>query len=561
MKQHELISATLEGRATYVIKNANVVNVFTNEIIHADVALYGDTIIGVGEYEAEHEFDAQGAYLCPGFIDSHVHIESSMVIPPSYARVIMPHGTTGIVADPHEIANVSGIPGIRAMYKFSEGLPLRVYFMLPSCVPATRFETSGAELLAEDMLPLVKKSRVLGLGEVMDYASTIGGDKDMLDKIRLFEGRPIDGHAPMVTGRALNAYRVAGPSTDHECSTYEEVLEKLRTGMAIMLRIGSAAKGMDKILKMIAENKLPTENMTFCTDDKHIENIRAEGHINCIARLAVSCGIAPVEAVKMASYNAARLFGLKRAGAVAVGYRGDMVLFKDLKEFEVVQVFAGGAPYEDKEFLYPPIPQEVYHSVHMAPLKPESLRLAATGEEMPVISMVEGQLVTKLVYRKVQTENGAFKPDAKLTKLAVIERHHASGAIGLGIVEGMNIVGGAIASTVAHDSHNLVVAGDNDADMILAADSLRDCGGGYSVVSRGVVIARLPLPVAGLMTDAPIDGVIERQRALLDAAKSLGAKAESDPLISLSFLALPVIPEVRLTDKGLFDVTKMQFVE
>jgi adenine deaminase len=561
LKQHELVQAAFEGRATYVIKNARVVNVFTNEIIEADVAIYEDTIIGVGSYSAEREYDAKGAYLCPGFIDSHVHIESSMVIPPSFARVIMPHGTTGIIADPHEIANVSGTAGIRAMYKFSEGLPLRVYFMMPSCVPATKFETSGAELLAEDMLPFTKKSRILGLGEVMDYVSVINADKDMLDKIRLFDGRPIDGHAPLVSGRALNAYRIAGPATDHECSNYDEVLEKLRTGMGIMLRVGSAAKGMDDILRKIAKNKLPTENMTFCTDDKHIENIRAEGHINHIARLAVSCGIDPVEAVKMASYNAARIYGLKRAGAVAVGYRADMVLFKDLKDFEVVQVFTGGEPYEDREFPYPLIPQEVFHSVHMAPLTRNSLVLKTDKDVMPVISMVEEQLVTKLVYRKVQLENGAFKPDAKLTKLAVIERHHATGRIGLGIVEGLNIVGGAIASTVAHDSHNLVVAGDNDADMILAADSLRECGGGYSVVSHGVVIARLPLPVAGLMTDAPIDGVIERQRALLDAACSLGAKAESDPLIALSFLALPVIPDVRLTDKGLFDVVNMRFVQ
>lgn len=561
MKQHELIQAALAGRATFVIKNARVVNVFTNEVLEADVAMYGDTIIGVGEYSAENEYDAGGAYLCPGLIDAHVHIESSMVIPPSFARVIMPHGTTGIVADPHEIANVAGVAGVRAMYKFSEGLPLRVYFMMPSCVPCTKFETSGAELLAEDMVPFTKKSRILGLGEVMDYVSVIESDKDMLDKIRLFEGRPIDGHAPLVSGRALNAYRIAGPSTDHECSNYDEVLEKLRTGMSIMLRVGSAAKGMDEILRRIAEAGLPTENMMFCTDDKHIENIRAEGHINAIARLAVACGIDPVEAVKMASYNAARTYGLKRAGAVAVGYRADMVLFKDLKDFEVVKVFTGGAPYEDRELPLPLIPQEVFGSVHMAPLTPRSFVLKTETDVMPVIIMVEEQLVTKLTYAKVNVENGAFKPDARYTKLAVIERHHATGRMGLGIVEGLHLVGGAIASTVAHDSHNLVVAGDNDADMALAADSLRECGGGYSVVSHGVVIARLPLPVAGLMTDAPIDGVIERQRALLDAAYSLGAKQGSDPLIALSFLALPVIPDVRLTDKGLFDVVTTQFIK
>ncbi len=563
MKQIEPIQAARTGNATYVIRNANVVNVFTKEILHTDVALYEDTIIGIGEgYSAPEELDAGGAYLCPGFIDAHVHIESSMVTPDSFARVIMPHGTTTIIADPHEIANVAGTQGIRAIYKLSDDLQLRVMFMMPSCVPATPFEHSGATILAEDMEQFMRKSRILGLGEVMDSVSTINGSKDMLDKIRLFDHRPIDGHAPLLSGRDLNAYRVAGPSTDHECSNYEEVIEKLRTGMRILIRIGSAANGIEDILCKIVKNHIPTDNIMFCTDDKHIENIRREGHINCIARLAVKCGIEPAEAVRMASYNAARAYGLNKIGAIAPGYTAEMVLFKDLKDFEVVKVFNRfGRVYDPTPMPMPFIPKQVFDSVHIAPLTDDSFKLKAK-ETMPVIGLIPGQIVTQLRERQVKRDqDGCFVSSGSLNKLAVIERHHATGNIGLGIVEGMNIKNGAIASTVAHDSHNLVVAGDNDRDMRIAAESLASCGGGYSVVSRGVVLARLPLPIAGLITNAPVEQVLSIQRALLDAAASIGAGGESDPLITLSFLALPVIPAARLTDIGLFDAEKFQFIK
>ena len=563
MRQKELIRAAYEGKATFVIKNANVVNVFTNEIIRADVALYNDVIIGVGEFHCENEYDAQGAYLTPGFIDAHVHIESSMVTPASFMKVIMPLGTTTIIADPHEIANVSGVPGIRAMYKLTDDLPLRVLFMMPSCVPATPFEHSGAKLVAEDMEAFMHKSRILGLGEVMDYVSVVNTEQEMLDKLRLFDGRPIDGHAPLITGRALNAYRIAGPSSDHECSDYDEILEKLRSGMRVMIRIGSAANGMEEILRRIVRENLPTENLLFCTDDKHIEDIRREGHINCNARVAVEAGISPVEAVKMATWNTARAYNLRNLGAIAPGYKADMVLFEDLKNFRVKQVFTRfGRPYESNAVLpVPLLPPQVFDSVHIAPVREKDLALACS-EVAPVISMVERQLMTKLVEKKVPRDgNGFFVARDGFNKLAVIERHHATGSMALGILEGLGIQNGALASTVAHDSHNLVVAGDNDRDMLTALESLRECGGGYCVVSRGVVLARLPLPIAGLMSDAPVDSVLEIQRALLDAAHSLGAKQDADPLIALSFLALPVIPEVRLTDEGLFDVIRAQFIQ
>ncbi len=563
MRQSELIRAAYEGKNTLVIKNANVVNVFTDEIVRADVAVYEDVIIGVGSYSGENEIDAGGAYLAPGFIDAHVHIESSMVIPSSFMKVIMPHGTTTVIADPHEIANVAGAAGIRAMYKLTDELPLRVLFMLPSCVPATPFEHSGAKLVAEDMEQFMHKSRVLGLGEVMDANSVINCSQEMLDKLRLFDKRPIDGHAPMLEGMGLNAYRVAGAFSDHECSTYEEVKQKLATGMNILLRIGSAANNMDGVLRRIAEEKLPTRNMMFCTDDKHIEDIRREGHINANARMAVAAGIDPIDAIKMASYNAARAYGIRGVGAIAPGYKADMVLLEDLKDFKVKQVISRfGRPYTGEEQIPSPIlPPQVFNSVRLPEISKYDLALRC-HVSAPVIKMIPHQLVTELVYRDVERdENGCFIPSEGMVKLAVIERHHATGSMAVGILEGLGIKHGAVASTVAHDSHNLVVAGDNDEDMLMAIESLRDCGGGYSVVSRGVVLARLPLPIAGLMTAAPVNDVLEIQQALLDALYSLGAKRDSDPLIALSFMALPVIPAVKLTDEGLFDAVNFKFIK
>ncbi len=563
MRQSELIRAAYEGKNTLVIKNANVVNVFTDEIVRADVAVYEDVIIGVGSYSGENEIDAGGAYLAPGFIDAHVHIESSMVIPSSFMKVIMPHGTTTVIADPHEIANVAGAAGIRAMYKLTDELPLRVLFMLPSCVPATPFEHSGAKLVAEDMEQFMHKSRILGLGEVMDANSVINCSQEMLDKLRLFDKRPIDGHAPMLEGMGLNAYRVAGAFSDHECSTYEEVKQKLATGMNILLRIGSAANNMDGVLRRIAEEKLPTRNMMFCTDDKHIEDIRREGHINANARMAVAAGIDPIDAIKMASYNAARAYGIRGVGAIAPGYKADMVLLEDLKDFKVKQVISRfGRPYTGEEQIPSPIlPPQVFNSVRLPEISKYDLALRC-HVSAPVIKMIPHQLVTELVYRDVERdENGCFIPSDGMVKLAVIERHHATGSMAVGILEGLGIKHGAVASTVAHDSHNLVVAGDNDEDMLMAIESLRECGGGYSVVSRGVVLARLPLPIAGLMTAAPVNDVLEIQQALLDALYSLGAKRDSDPLIALSFMALPVIPAVKLTDEGLFDAVNFKFIK
>lgn len=563
MQKSRLRAAILNAanrNAALVIKNAKIVNVFTEEIIEGDVAMRDGIIIGVGEYTGRVEIDAKGGYLCPGLIDGHVHIESSMAHPSRFANVILEKGTTSIIADPHEIANVCGSDGIQYMLDQTEWLPLSVFMMVPSCVPATAFETSGAKLTARDMEPFISHPRVLGLGEVMDYVAVVEGEGEMLDKLHLFRHHPIDGHAPTLTGDALNAYCVAGPQTDHECITYDEVLEKLRKGLRIHLRLGSANRNVEEIMKQIAQNNLPTRRMSFCTDDKHLADIREEGHINYIVRRAVANGIPAIKAIQMATINTAEAYGIRHYGAVAPGYRADLVLFDNLTDFNPQFVITDGKVFEPSVDSHIKPDPKIYNSVHLAPRKPDIFKMPITGKAN-ILRLIPKELVTALDVEEVYTENGLFVPRDGLLKLAVLERHHSSGRVGLGILRGFDIKDGAIATTVGHDSHNLVVVGDNDADMLLAVDVLEECGGGYVVVSRGEVLAKLVLSVAGLMSDAPLEVILKHQRELLDAAGKLGIHTESDPFITLSFIALPVIPDVRLTDMGLFNVKKMEFFD
>ena len=561
MQKSRLRAAILNAanrNAALVIKNAKIVNVFTEEIIEGDVAMRDGIIIGVGEYSGRVEIDAKGGYLCPGLMDGHVHIESSMAHPSRFANVILEKGTTSIIADPHEIANVCGSDGIQYMLDQTEWLPLSVFVMVPSCVPATAFETSGAKLTARDLEPFISHPRVLGLGEVMDYVATVEGEGEMLDKLHLFRHHPIDGHAPTLSGDALNAYCTAGPQTDHECITYEEVLEKLRKGLRIHLRLGSANRNVEEIMKKIAQNNLPTRRMSFCTDDKHLSDIREEGHINYIVRRAVANGIPAIEAIQMATINTADAYGIRHYGAVAPGYRADLVLFDNLTDFNPQFVITDGKVFEPSADTHIKPDPKIYNSVHLAPRKPDIFKMPLAGKAN-IIRLIPRELVTALDVEEVYTENGLFVPRDGLLKLAVLERHHASGRVGLGILRGFDIKNGAIATTVGHDSHNLVVVGDNDADMLMAVDVLEECGGGYVVVSGGEVLAKLVLSVAGLMSDAPLEVILKHQRELLLAAEHLGIHTESDPFITLSFIALPVIPDVRLTDMGLFNVRTMEF--
>ncbi len=563
MQKSRLRAAILNAacrNAALVIKNAKIVNVFTEEIVEGDVAMRDGIIIGVGSYSGKAEIDAKGGYLCPGLIDGHVHIESSMSHPSRFANVILEKGTTSIIADPHEIANVCGSDGIQYMLDQTEWLPLSVFIMVPSCVPSTAFETSGAKLTARDLEAFIDHPRVLGLGEVMDYPATVEGDGEMLDKLHLFRHHPIDGHAPTLTGDALNAYCVAGPHTDHECITYDEVIEKLRNGLRIHLRLGSANRGVEEIMKQIAENNVPTRRMSFCTDDKHLADIREEGHINYIIRRAVANGISPMHAIQMATINTANTYGIRHYGAVAPGYRADLVLFDNLKDFNPQVVISDGKLFEPSVDTHIKPDPKIYNSVHLAPRKPDIFKMPVSGKAR-ILRLIPKELVTALDEEEVPAKDGCFVPGNGLIKLAVLERHHASGRVGLGILRGLDIKDGAIATTVGHDSHNLIVAGDNDADMMLAIDTLEECGGGYVVVSKGEVLAKLVLSVAGLMSDAPLENILKHQRELLAAAAKLGVHTDSDPFITLSFIALPVIPAVRLTDMGLFDVTKMEFYE
>ena len=563
MDNYRLRNAILNAasrNAALVIKNANIVNVFTGTIEQGDVAIRDGIILGIGNYSGREEIDAKGAYLCPGLIDGHVHIESSMAHPSRFADCVLQQGTTTVIADPHEIANACGTDGIQYMLDQTEWLPLSVFFMIPSCVPCTSFETSGAKLVATDMEPFLSHKRVIGLGEVMDYVSVVSGDGEMLDKLKLFERRPIDGHAPLLSGDDLNAYCIAGPRTDHECSTYDEIFEKMRKGMRIHIRVGSACRGMEELMRKVADNKLPTRRMLFCTDDKHLEDIEREGHINYILRLAVANGISPIEAVQMATINAAETYGLQRYGAIAPGYRADMVLFDNLTDFNPIMVFSNGIQFKPHPDTLLKRDPRIYNSVHLAPRKPGILDLPV-HENMPVINLVPGELITNLTFETVPEKDGKFMPTPDILKAAVFERHMSSGRVGVGILRGMRLTNGAIASTVGHDSHNLIVVGDNDGDMLAAVDALEACSGGFVVVSQGKVQAQLPLPIAGLMSDLPLHEIIERQKQLLTAFRSIGEYPDGDPFVTLSFIALPVIPYVRITDMGVFDVTKMQFVQ
>lgn len=549
-----------------VLKNSKIVNVFSHEIVHADVAIDNGIIVGIGEYNSENEIDMKGKYLAPGLIDGHVHIESSMVVPPQFARTVVPRGTTTIIADPHEIANVLGIEGIKYMIDASEDLPMNIYFMLPSCVPATSFEHSGAVLRAEELKELIDHERILGLGELMDYPSVISASKGTLDKIEIAKNKIIDGHGPEIGGKELNAYVIAGVSTEHECSTVEEMLNRLRLGMKILIREGSAARNLETLVRGITKEN--SRRCLFCTDDKHPEDILEKGHIDHNVRLAIKNGMDPITAIQIGTINAAECYGLKNIGAIAPGFDADIIVLDDLKNFNVLEVYKNGKKIaQSKKALFNVKTLDnsnVVDTVRIKDISKEDLELKLTSDIVNVIRLLPHSLVTEKVVRKVATENGFFKyhENLDILKMAVIERHNATGNIGMGLVEDFRLKGGAIASTIAHDSHNLIVIGDNDEDMLLAINEVSKVGGGITICSKGKVLKTLSLPIAGLISDDPMEKVDEELKEMLHIAyDKLGVSEKIDPFMTLSFLALPVIPEVKVTDKGLFDVTKFDFMD
>ncbi|HLR34333.1 MAG TPA: adenine deaminase [Tissierellales bacterium] len=554
-----------DEKAPLVLKDANVVNVFSHEIVKANVAVYKDKIVGIGDYEGIKEVNLEGKILAPGFVDSHVHIESSMTTPSQFAKVIVPRGTTTIIADPHEIANVKGNDGINFILEDSEDLPLDVYVMLPSCVPATPFENSGAVLKAEDLKEFIDHERVLGLGELMNYPGVVAGDEEILDKILLAENRIIDGHGPIIEDKELNTYVLAGVKTEHESSTLEELRNRIRLGMYILIREGSAARNLTTLVKGLTKENI--RRCLFCTDDKHPEDILKDGHIDHNMRLAIKEGIDPIDAIKIGTLNAAECYGLKGKGAIAPGYYADLVVIDNLEDFNILQVFKDGKLVgENLKPLFNTTEvdtSKVKNSVNIKKVEKEDLAINLNSNKARIIKLQSHSLVTEMVEKSVNIKNGEFQyGNEDILKVAVVERHKATGNIGLGLVEGFKLKGGAIGSTIAHDSHNLIVIGDNDEDILLAINELEKIGGGITVVSKGEVLKSLPLEIGGIMSQQSVEKVSYKLKDMLKLSyEKLNVSKGLDPFMTLSFIALPVIPDIKITDLGLFHVSNFKFID
>lgn len=552
-----------EQKADLVIKNAQIVNVLSEEIYQADVAIKDGIIAGVGAcYLGEKEIDANGKFISPSFIDGHVHIESSMLLPSEFAKMVVPSGTTTVVADPHEISNVIGLHGISFMREASKDLPLDVYMMLPSCVPASPYETSGFELNSYDLSMLIDSPWVLGIAEMMNFPGVINLDSEVLSKIKLGidKKKRIDGHAPYLSEKDLCAYVAAGVSSDHECTIPEEAIEKLRHGMYIMIREGSAAKDLDALIPVLKE--CPTRKCVFVTDDRYPWALKE--HINEMVARVVKNGVSPIKAIQMASLNTAEYFGIKNLGAIAPGYKADMLLFDNLEDFVPKTVIKNGQIVAQDGKMIIEIEKKSLSSlrgtVNIRWIDKEDLKIKAEGDTVNAIEVTSGLLVTKAIEAKVNVEDGyaVSNVEEDVLKILVIERHKASGNIGKGFVKGFGLKSGAIASTVAHDSHNMIVIGTNDDDMFKAIKELVKSQGGKVIVKDGEVVAKLELPIAGLMSEQTSEDVIQKAEELKQGEKIVGCSID-EPFMTMAFLSLSVIPELKLTDKGLMDVMKGKF--
>ena len=564
----ELISAARgEIEVDLLLEGAEIVNTLSGEQHHADVAVHKGRVVGFDCLSAKECIDLSGFVLSPGFIDGHVHIESAMVTVPEYARAVVPKGTTSVIIDPHEIANVLGVEGIKYMLESSRHVPLNVYVMLPSCVPATNMETSGAVLDAESLSKLMDDERVLGLAEVMNYPGVVFRDPEVLKKIRLAGNKRVDGHAPQLSGRDLTAYIAAGIKSDHECTTLEEASEKLRQGMHIMIREGSAAKNLLELLPLVTPQN--ARQFIFVSDDRHSADILREGHIDFMIKTAIKHGLDPILALQIASLNAAVYFGLRDLGAIAPGYRADIAVMDDLESLNIVKVIKDGKLVAEDGYLTArleatPVPKGTTMRIGLLDVGSFRIRSERIGSEPSparVIGIIPDQIITKSLAIQPKTANGLVvaDPDKDVLKMAVVERHRATGNVGLGLVKGFGLQSGAIATSVAHDSHNIVVVGVSDEEMLDAVLKVKEMGGGLAVIKEGRIKAGLALPVAGLLSEMYMRDVAEGIDDCIDAAHDLGCLLK-DPFMTLSFLCLPVIPELKLTDKGLVDVAKFQLV-
>jgi adenine deaminase len=532
--------------ADVVVRGGRVLSVFTREWLDVDVAVADGWIAGVGDYDGREVVDASGRYVVPGFIDAHMHLESTKLLPDEFARLVLPLGTTAVVLDPHELANVLGTDGVHWLLDACDGLPLDFYFMASSSIPASAFESPRRPLLSGDLESLLRRRRVLGLAEMMNFPGVINADPTELQKLELAEGVHVDGHAPGVLGHALNAYVASGIRSDHEALTEEEGRERLRKGMWLLIREASMARNLQALLPLVRE--FGTNRIAFCTDDRDPEDIAENGHINGMVREAVATGIAPEDAIVLATLNPATWHRLWHLGAIAPGYQADLLLLADLERFEPEVTLKHGRPVE--EIPEPEVPEWVKHSVRNRPVSAEDFRIDWEGGKARVIGLVPDQVVTELVEEE---------PSDELAKIAVVERHLGTGRIGLGFVRGSGLQRGALASTVSHDAHNIIVIGKNDADMAKAVMHLGELGGGIVVVDEGEVTAELPLPVAGLLADAPLAEVIRRSLECNDAARAVGWSGAT-PFLTLSFLGLSVIPSLKITDRGLVDVDRFEIV-
>ena len=544
-------------KAELVFKNGRVFSSGTGEFIEGDVAVADGIVIGVGTYEGETEIDLDGKVICPGFIDSHLHLESTLVTPGELVRQAAQCGTTTFIVDPHESANVSGTDGIDYILDQTEDAPANVYVMMPSCVPATHVDDNGCTLTAGKMKGYLDHPRILGLGEVMDAPSVINGSIAMHEKLRLFQDRVKDGHAPFLAPGDLAAYVLGGIDTDHECVDYEYAMAEARNGMQVLIREGSAARNLDAIVKGIVEHHTDTSSFCFCTDDKHIEEIRKEGHINYNVKRAVQLGLPVEKALQMATIQPARCYGLYQLGMIAPGRQADFVILDNVTDLNVVDVYhCGKRVIRDEKVEVKPCPPHLKNTVHVSGFSEERLKLKHPGGKAHVIQMLEKQIVTSDVVEevpwKVLDGEKYFVPDGEYQKIAVIERHKNTGKMGVGIVKGYGIRGGAIASSVSHDSHNIIVVGDNDRDMALAVKEMMRTQGGYTLVRDCEIYGTLPLPVMGLMSDAGYESVNEALAKMIPKAHEMGVKDGFDPFITLSFMALPVIPEIRITPRGIY---------
>ena len=551
-KQRLIAVAAGREKADLVLKNAKYLNVFSNEFLSGDIAVANGLIAGVGKYDGKTEIDDSGKLVLPGFIDAHIHLESSMVTPAEFAKAVVAHGTTTVITDPHEITNVMGIDGVEYMIQASQNLPIDVHFMMPSCVPATEIDESGAELDCKDIDLYLDNKKVLGLAEMMNYVGVINGDKNVLSKIVTSQAhhKKIDGHAPELSGNDLNAYIAAGVYSDHECSTFENALEKLRKGQFIMIREGTAAHNLKALMPLLTQQYY--SRCMFATDDKHPNDLLYGGHIDYIVKQALKNGADPIVALKTATHHAARYFLLNNKGAIASGYLADIVVVDNLEDFNVETVFKRGKLVFDgevKDFSAPTVDEELaqkcFDTFHLDSVTPSSFKVDG---KLGLIGLVGGELLTRNLGTadKIDVEND-------ILKIACIERHKGTNHIGVGYVKGYSLKSGAVATSVAHDSHNIITVGCNDDDIAVAVNAIKDSKGGIAVVENGKIKALLELPIAGLMSDEPLTTVNEKLENAKSSAYELGADKSIDPFMTLSFLSLPVIPSLRITTKGVFD--------